>query len=64
MQDMHVPRERKQGQVHTDLCTKIQKLKTTVSAHHQGARKVRICRSITRSLDIHKWDAVDFSASL
>lgn len=56
---MCVLREREQGQVHTDLCTKIQKLKTIVSAC-----EVRIGRSIMRSLDIHKRDAVDFSASL
>lgn len=56
---MCVPREREQGQVHTDLCTKIQKLKTIVSTC-----EVWIGRSIMRSLDIHKWDAVDFSASL
>lgn len=48
----------------SDAYTKIQELKPVVSICHHAARQVQTCGSIMHSLDIHKWAAVDFSASL
>lgn len=53
-----------QGQVRTDTWAKTPAGKTIVAVHHSAAREVQIRRSVIHSLDMHKRDAVDFSASL